>query len=90
MANTKVNDDIHDFIASIDPTSMRDARHIRKIAAARQALDDAEEDLRLAVEAARQAGDSWTMIGIALRTSKQNAFRKYGRKAASNAHPAGG
>lgn len=72
------NDDIDDFIAGIDPASMRDGRHIRKIAAARQAVEDAQENLRLAVGEAREAGDSWAMIGVALRTSKQNAFRKYG------------
>ncbi len=66
------------------PTSPRhlalvgDASHLRDIAKARQARDAAVERLAAAVAAAREAGDSWTMIGIALGTSKQNAFRKYG------------
>ena len=70
--------DIDDFIASISPESMRDASRLRDIAEARQARDAAVERLAAAVAAAREAGDSWTMIGIALGTSKQNAFRKYG------------
>lgn len=69
---------VEEFISSIDPTTMRDGKHLREIAAARQAARDADERLRAAVLAAREAGDSWTMIGVALRTSKQNAFRKYG------------
>lgn len=83
MTNTTAPTDhdrsIEEFIASIDPKSMRDAAHLREIAYARQALEGAEARLRAAVAAARNAGDSWTMIGIALRTSKQNAFRKYGK-----------
>lgn len=70
--------DLEAFIASIDPKTMRDGEHLREIAAARQALKDADTHLSAAVAAAREAGDSWTMIGVALRTSKQNAFRKYG------------
>lgn len=70
--------DIEAFIASIDPKTMRDGKHLREIAAAHQAAEDADTRLRAAVAAAREAGDSWTMIGVALHTSKQNAYRKYG------------
>ncbi len=73
-------DDAEEFIATIDPKTMRDAKHLREVAAARQAVEESDKRLRAAVAAAREAGDSWTMIGIALRTSKQNAFRKYGAK----------
>ncbi|REJ06393.1 hypothetical protein DY023_06335 [Microbacterium bovistercoris] len=73
--------DIDSFIASVDPATMRDAARLRAIAEARDAKDAAEARLTSAVAAARAAGDSWTMIGLALRTSKQNAFRKYGAKA---------
>lgn len=66
------------FIDGIDPGTMRDASHLRAIAAAREDVDTSNSRLRAAVAAAREAGDSWTMIGVALRTSKQNAFRKYG------------
>ncbi|WP_206447303.1 hypothetical protein [Agrococcus sp. KRD186] len=80
MTSTSQTDrerDIDAFIDSIDPTSMRDARHLREIAAARAATEQTERRLVDAVRAARAAGDSWTAIGIALRTSKQNAHRKF-------------
>lgn len=72
--------DIDDFIDSIDPATMRDAKYLREIAAARANLEDAELRLQQAVHASREAGDSWTMIGLMLRTSKQNAHRKFGRR----------
>jgi hypothetical protein len=82
MTKTTVRDahdrDIEAFIESIPPTSMRDASRLRHIADARAERDAADVRLTAAVAAARAAGDSWTMIGLALRTSKQNAFRKYG------------
>lgn len=80
MTNTSQTDhdrDIDAFIDSIDPKTMRDAHHLREIAAARAAAEQAERRLVDAVRAARAAGDSWTAIGIALRTSKQNAHRKF-------------
>lgn len=58
--------------------SARDATHFRRIIAARKALTDAEADLVAAVEAARGAGDSWTVIGAALGMTRQGAFRKFG------------
>lgn len=79
ITQTEPDSYIDRFIDSIDPESMRDARHIREIAHARQALEASEKRLIEAVRAARAAGDSWTMIGIALHTSKQNAHRKFGK-----------
>ncbi|MEV4736798.1 MULTISPECIES: hypothetical protein [unclassified Microbacterium] len=70
--------DVEAFLASIPADSLRDGSHLREIAQARADRDVADARLRDAVSAARLAGDSWTMIGLALRTSKQNAFRKYG------------
>jgi hypothetical protein len=67
------------FIDGIDPATMRDARHLRAVAAARKNLEAAEDALREAVAAARAAGDSWTMIGLMLGTSKQAAHRRFGR-----------
>lgn len=69
---------VDDFIDSISPADMRDGSHLRDIAAAARAVDEADERLREAVKAAREAGDSWTAIGLALGTSKQNAHRKFG------------
>ena len=40
----------------------RDAVHSRRILAGRQGIADAEQELRDAVKAARDAGDSWTVI----------------------------
>ncbi len=57
----------------------RDAKHFRRVIAARYALAHAQDELVAAVEAAREAGDSWTVIGAALGTTRQGAFRKFGR-----------
>lgn len=68
---------------SLDPgkTSARDAAHFRNIIAAREKVADAEQELRDAVRAAREAGDSWTVIGAALDTSRQAAYQRFGSKA---------
>ena len=56
----------------------RDAAHFRRIIAARQDLAAAEQELRDAVKAAREAGDSWTVIGAALDTTRQAAQQRFG------------
>jgi hypothetical protein len=56
----------------------RDATHVRAIIAARKAVEDAEAQLRATVAAAREAGDSWTVIGAALDTTRQAAFQRFG------------
>jgi hypothetical protein len=65
----------------LDPATgeARDASHFRRIIAARRNIEAAEQELRDAVAAAREAGDSWTVIGAALETSRQNAFQRFGR-----------
>lgn len=57
----------------------RDAVHFRRILAARRNLSAAEQELHDAVKAARDAGDSWTVIGAALDTTRQAAFQRFGR-----------
>ncbi len=57
----------------------RDAAPFRRILAARQRVVDAERELREAVRAARDAGDSWTVIGAALDTTRQAAFQRFGK-----------
>lgn len=47
-------------------TPARDAVYFCRIINAREALTAAEQELRDAVHAAREAGDSWTVIGAAL------------------------
>ncbi|MGS2808932.1 hypothetical protein [Nocardia sp. MW-W600-9] len=65
----------------LDPstTPARDAKHFRGIIAARKKVAEAEAELRAAVKAARDAGDSWTVIGAALDTSRQAAFQRFGK-----------
>jgi dihydroxyacetone kinase len=48
--------------------------------AAAEALDAAAEaDLRKTVAAARAAGDTWAMIGVALGISRQAAYQRFGQ-----------
>ena len=56
----------------------RDAAHFRRILAARQGVAAAEQELRDAVKAARDAGDSWTVIASALDTTRQAAQQRFG------------
>ncbi|GAA3680377.1 hypothetical protein GCM10022237_44400 [Nocardioides ginsengisoli] len=65
---------------AVDPAThpSSDARHFREIIAARQALAAAEDSLQNAVAAAREAGDSWTVIGAAMGTTRQGAYRRFG------------
>jgi hypothetical protein len=56
----------------------RDAAHFRRIITARRNLGAAEQELRDAVKAAREAGDSWTVIGAALDISRQAAQQRFG------------
>lgn len=65
----------------LDPanTTARDAKHFRAIIAARKAVDEAATELRAAVRAAREAGDSWAAIGAALDTTRQAAYQRFGQ-----------
>ncbi|MGV0159876.1 hypothetical protein ACRU3B_10610 [Mycobacterium colombiense] len=76
-------DEINEWLNSeeINPADARDAAHFRRIRAAVKATADAEGELRAAVAAARDAGDSWAMIGAALGTSRQGAYRRFGHQA---------
>ena len=64
---------------SVAPESLRDASHFRRIIEARKRVDAAEKELRDAVAASREAGDSWTVIGAALGTTKQAASQRFGK-----------
>lgn len=67
------------MLDELDPATdqMRDGRHLRAIAAARNVLDAARDDLQHAVDDARAHGDSWEAIALILGTSRQNAHRKF-------------
>ena len=67
-------------LEKLDPnkTPARDAQHFRRIIEARKGVEAAEAELRSAVKASREAGDSWTVIGAALDTSRQAAYQRFG------------
>ena len=69
------------WLDQLDPdvTLPRDAQHLRRIRSARQGVEDADAKLRAAVSAARKAGDSWALIGMALETTRQAAFQRFGK-----------
>ena len=54
--------------------------NFRRIIAAREYFTDAEVELRDAVRAARDAGDSWTVIAAALDTTRQDAQQRFGNQ----------
>ena len=60
--------------------SARDAVNFRRILAAREHINDAEVELRDAVRAGRDAGDSWTVIAAALDATRQAAQQRFGKK----------
>lgn len=78
---TKLRSEDETGLDRLDPatTEARDATQFRRIIAARKGVEDAEAELRAAVAAAREAGDSWTVIGAALDTTRQAAFQRFGR-----------
>lgn len=78
-AASTADDDIEAFITSIDPDTMRDGAELREVSAAKNHAASAVAEVQAAVDRARSKGHSWTMIGIALGTSRQNAHRKYAR-----------
>lgn len=66
---------------ALDPatSTTRDGSHFRAIVAARKTVEQADEDLRAAVKAARDAGDTWATIGLALDTTRQAAYQRFGQ-----------
>ncbi len=81
MANTVKRSSVEDWLDSIDPRSVevRDGAHLRAIGAALEALEAAERQLETAVADAKEAGETWSAIGVVLGTSKQAAHRKFAR-----------
>lgn len=79
MGRTDASTEIDRWLDRLHPDEQpgRDARHLRRIAEARQAVDDAQQELRHAVSAARRAGDSWATIGMVLGVSRQAAFQRF-------------
>ncbi len=79
MATTKMND-IEKALDDLDPRTVtaHDAVHFRRIIAAKEGLARADRELQDAVRAAREAGDSWFTIGMALGVTKQAAQKRFG------------
>ena len=78
MTKTKAEAADHG-LDSLDPAMIpaRDAVHFRRIIAARKGLAAAEGELHKAVAEARAAGESWTVIGAALGTTRQAAYQRF-------------
>ncbi|WP_191499076.1 hypothetical protein [Mycobacterium simulans] len=76
--------DIDEWLDTIEPNPAyaRNASHMRRIIAAKEAVETAESELRAAVEAAREAGDTWAAIGVALGITRQAAFQRFGHTTA--------
>ncbi|GAS94430.1 hypothetical protein RMCC_1396 [Mycolicibacterium canariasense] len=81
MAKVKEQKDLEDFLDNVEvkPADARDATHIRRIIAAKKAATDADAELVAAVRAARAAGDTWDAIGMALGTTRQGAYQRFGK-----------
>ena len=75
-------DELERWLNAIEPNpaDARDATHMRRIIAAADSLRDAEDRLHSEVAAARDAGDTWDVIGIALGVTRQAAFQRFGQK----------
>ncbi|KQY38389.1 hypothetical protein ASD42_08185 [Nocardia sp. Root136] len=56
-------------------TPATDATQFRRIIAARKRIAEAEAELR----DAHTEGNSWTVIGTALDTTRQAAFQRFGK-----------
>ncbi len=79
MATTNIND-IERVLDALDPSTItaRDAVHFRQIIAAQEGVARADRELHDVVRAAREAGDSWLSIGMALGVTKQAAQQRFG------------
>ncbi len=80
MATTNIND-VERMLDDLDPATVtaRDAVHFRRIIAAREGVVRADRELHDAVREARDAGDTWLSIGMALGVTKQAAQKRFGR-----------
>ena len=81
MTKAKAKADAADHgLDTLDPakTPARDAVHFRRILAARKNLAAGEDELRQAVADAREAGETWAVIGAALDTTRQAAYQRFG------------
>ncbi len=80
MKSTTAPVDIEARLDALDLSKLPvdDPVDLRRIGRAKQAVRDAEVELRAAVAAARASGRSWGHIGIVLGISKQAAQQRFG------------
>lgn len=71
---------VEEWLDQLDPATVpaRDATYSRRIVQARQDLEHADAELRRVVAEARAAGESWSVIGMALGTTRQAAQQRFG------------
>jgi hypothetical protein len=77
IMKTRAHDDTGLEDLDLKPGDLRDASRVREIIAAVEQTRVAEAELRRAVHAAREAGDSWTVIGMALGVTRQAAQKRF-------------
>ncbi|WP_257181593.1 hypothetical protein [Corynebacterium cystitidis] len=75
---TRINDNTGLDSVSTETHPGRDASHLRAIVKAAEQVDHATRELDRAVQEARDAGNSWTVIGAALGVSRQAAQQRFG------------
>lgn len=74
-----MSDDIEQWLDTLEPTGPgRDARHMRRIIAVVE-TGAGESELSEAVNTAREAGDPWSMIAVALGVSVDDARERFER-----------
>ena len=66
------------LVAAVPGSTDNPAEDLRRLAAARRALEVAQAEVREGVEAARRAGRSWAEVGEALGVTRQAAFKRFG------------
>jgi predicted polyphosphate/ATP-dependent NAD kinase len=76
--------DVEKWLDDLDPNAVEshDAVHIRAIREAARIAAAGQDGLLRAVAAARTAGESWTVIGVALGVTRQAAQERFGRRIA--------
>jgi len=79
--STHLHHDNTTGLDDLDPavTPAQNATHFRAIRAAHAELEHAKTNLHKAVNQARAAGNSWTIIGAALEATRQAAYQRFGR-----------
>ena len=76
---TLTKDDTGLDTVSPDTHKAIDGAEFRRIVAARKSVAAAQDELQAAVDAARAAGNSWTVIGAALDITRQAAQQRFSR-----------